>query len=107
MSSSTPPGAETRTANLIAVFSSIIVIVCVISSMVFLSVGYACGWFSHKHRQSRASKTAITIIDSTEKNACSNEGSQTPAPIYEELHKPEHQDLVELKENVAYGPISK
>jgi hypothetical protein len=32
---------------------------------------------------------------------------QTPGPLYEELLRstPEHQDLVELKENVAYGPI--
>jgi hypothetical protein len=34
---------------------------------------------------------------------------QTPGPLYEELLRstPEHQDLVELKENVAYGPIVK
>jgi hypothetical protein len=45
-----------------------------------------------------------------EENTGPNEGSQlpqTPGPLYEELLRstPEHQDLVELKENVAYGPI--
>jgi hypothetical protein len=72
---------------------------------VFLSIGYACGWFSHKHKQSRTSKAEVN-----EKNSCPNEGSQqpqTPGPLYEELLRstPEHQDLVELKENVTYGPI--
>jgi hypothetical protein len=85
------------------VFSSTIVIVCAISSIVFLSIGYACGWFSHKHKQSRTSTAEV-------KNSHHNEGSQlpqTPGPLYEEVLKstPEHQDLVELKENVAYGPI--
>ena len=49
-----------------------------------------------------------------EENTCNNDiGSlhpQTPIPLYEELQSkstPEHQDLVELKENVAYGPIAK
>ena len=46
-----------------------------------------------------------------ENNTGPSEGSQlppTPGPLYEELQQrstPEHQDLVELKENVAYGPI--
>jgi hypothetical protein len=71
---------------------------------VFLSIGYACGWFSHKHKQSRTSKA----VDD-ENTSPHNEGSQlpqTPGPLYEELLRstPEHQDLVELKENVAYGP---
>ena len=68
----------------------------------FLSIGYACGWFSHKHKQSCTNKA--------EGDGKSNEESQlppTPGPLYEELLRstPEHQDLVELKENVAYGPI--
>jgi hypothetical protein len=77
---------------------------------VFLSIGYACGRFSHKHKQTNTSKT--TSDSSEENNSCHNEfeGSQlpqTPGPLYEEVLKstPEHQDLVELKENIAYGPI--
>ena len=100
----------TGTANLIAVFLSIIIIVCAVSSIVFLSIGYACGWFNHKRKQSRTRKA---ISDSTEEdNSCHNEGSehsQTPGPLYKELQQksiPEHQDLLELKENVAYAPIA-
>ena len=49
---------------------------------------------------------------SVEENTGPNEGSQLPqipGPLYEELSRStsEHQDLVELKENVAYGPIIK
>ena len=84
-------------------FSLTIVVVSVVCSIVFFSIRCACGWFSHKHKQSRTSKT-----EDDEKN---NEGSQlpqTPGPLYEELKQrstPESQELVELKENVAYGPI--
>ena len=53
------------------------------------------------------------MSDPAEKNAGRNEQSQlpqTPGPLYEEL-QPEstlkHEDLVELKENVAYRPIAK
>ena len=76
----------------------------------FLSIGYACGWFSHKHKQSRTRKATSGSL--VEENTGPNEGSQlppTPGPLYEELlsSAPEHQNLVELKENVAYGPIVK
>ena len=85
-------------------FSSTVIIVCIVSSIVFLSIGYGCGWFGHKHKQSRASKA--TIIDLAKENSCHDKGSQqppTPGPLYEELH----QDAVELNQNVAYGPIAK
>ena len=104
--------AETLTVLLWTPVSSILIAVCVVSSIVFLSIGYACGWFSHKHKQSRTRKTA-SDSSAEENNPCHNEGSQlppTPGPLYEELQQrstPEHQDLVELKENVAYGPIIK
>ena len=52
--------------------------------------------------------------DPAKENACHDEGSQHPqilGPLYEELHQEsilEHRDdLVELQENVAYGPIAK
>jgi membrane protein DedA with SNARE-associated domain len=99
--------SDAGTASLIAVSSSTIVIVCAVSSIVFLSIGYACGRYGHKHKQSRTSKA-----EDDEKSSCHNEGShvpQTQGPLYEEVLRstPEHQDLVELKENVAYGPIVK
>ena len=86
----------------------ILIVVCVVSSIVFLFIGYACGWFSLKHKQSRTRKATF---DSS--NTGPSEGSQlpqTPGPLYEELQRrstPEHHELVELKENVAYGPIVK
>ena len=79
--------------------SSILIAVYAISSIVFLSIGYACGWFSHKYKQSHTSKAASD--SSVEENiSTANEGSQlppTPGPLYEELQQrstPEHQDLV-------------
>ena len=56
-----------------------------------LVIGYACGWFSHKHKQSCTCKATF---DSAEKNAYPNEQS------HEELH------TGELNENIAYGPIT-
>ena len=80
----------------------------------FLSTGYACGWFSQKHKKSYTSKAEDDSVDENNPHR-HNEGSQlqqTPGPLYyEEVElqqesTPEHQDqLVEIKENVAYGPI--
>ena len=53
------------------------------------------------------------MSDPAKKNAGHKERSQlpqTPGPLYEELQLKsslEHHDLVELKENAAYGPIAK
>ena len=83
---------------------------CVVSSIVFLFIGYTCGRFGHKCKQLHTSKATS---DPAENNASHNEQSQlpqTPGPLYEELQPkstPEHEDLVKLKENVAYGPIAK
>ena len=59
--------------------------------------------------------TSKTTSDPAEKIAYCNEPSQlsqTPGHLYEELQSKsiatqENQNLVELKENVAYGPIAK
>ena len=83
---------------------------CAICSVAFLSIGYTCGWFSHKHKHNQSS----TSKAASEKNICHNEGSdqlpQAPRILYEELQQNsavEYEDLVELKENVTYGPIAK
>ena len=109
-----PVTVQTRSVNLtVAVFSSTIATVCVTSSIVFLSIGYACGWFSHKHKRSCTARKAASDSSADYEENAAKEGSQlppTPGPLYEELQQrstPEHQDLVELKENVAYGPIVK
>jgi hypothetical protein len=71
---------------------------------VFLSIGYACGRYGHKYKQSCTSE--VTSDSSAEENSRRNEGSQlpqTPGPLYELQLKstPDHQDLVELEEKVA------
>ena len=105
--------AETLTVLLWTPVSSILIAVCVVSSIVFLSIGYACGWFSLKHKQSHSRKLTSNSSADNEENLGHNEGSQlppAPGPLYVELQQrstPEHQDLVELKENIAYGPIVK
>ena len=73
------------------------------------TIKYACGWFGHKHKQSHITNKATS--DPAEKNSFHNEGSQlsqTPEPESIRWVKStlEHEDLVELKENLAYGPIA-
>ena len=83
---------QNESANLIAVFLSIIIIIVrAVSSMVFFSIGYyACG---HKCKQSHTNKA---MSDPAKKNACCSEASQlpqTPGPLYEGLQPkstPEH-----------------
>ena len=55
-------------------FSLTIIIACAMSSISFLVIGYACGWFSLMHKLSHASKIKITV-DPANKNSCHNEGS--------------------------------
>ena len=72
------------------------VIAYIYSLVLIFIVGCACGWFGHKHK------------------AKGNTHSQaTPGPIYEDLQPstsmpedPREKATFELKENVAYGPVS-
>ena len=99
------PVIETGTANLIAVLSSLIIIVCTISTVVFLSIGYVCGWFSHKYKHSRASKSTS---DSAKKNVFhlqAMDQSQLPQSPGLELQQDSTLEHLELNENVAYGQI--
>ena len=89
-------------------FSSTVIVVCAVSSIVFLSIDMlVADLVRNTCKQSRTRKSTSA------ENTGPSEGSQlppTPGPLYEELQQrstPEHQDLVELKENVAYGPIIK
>ena len=67
-----------------AVASSVTVFI--LSSVFFFVIGYVCGWFCQKRKQS-VSKTSLVT------------------PVYEDvLTKTVEHDL-ELKKNVAYGPI--
>ena len=66
------------------------------------------GFLHQKRILDRKSQTSEAISNLAKKNACCNKGSQHPqytqGPLYEESQL-EYHDLVELKENVAYGPI--
>ena len=65
--------------------SSILIAVCAVCSIVFLSIGYICGWFSHKHKQLRARKSTSNSSADHEENTGPSEGSQlpqTPGPLY-------------------------
>ena len=72
----TPVKTGFGTANLTAIISSTMIVVCAIISIVFLPIGYACGWFSQKHKQSRSRKAASE--SSVEENT---EGSQLPPTL--------------------------
>ena len=105
------PRVQTGTANVIAVT---IITVYVVSLIVFLAIGYTCGWFSHRHNCKQV-RTNKAMSDSA-KNVCysiNDEGSQLPqtsGPLYEELQlnpTPECWELVNLNKNAAYGPIVK
>ena len=100
------PRVQTGTANVITVT----ITVCVVSSIVFLAIGYTCGWFSHKHNCKEVC-TNKSMSDSAENVCYSDEGHQLPqtsGPLYEELQlnpTPECRELVNLNKNVAYGPV--
>ena len=77
-----------------AVVSSIIVFI--LSSSLFFIIGCVCGWFGHMHKTKGSEKNTTF--------------QAAPFPVYEDLQStsmPEDQEkaAVELKENVAYGPI--
>ena len=77
------PVVPSETANLITVFASITISVCSVNSIVFLFIGYGCGWFGHKRKQSH------TISDLAKKNVRIEQSHdqlpQTAGPLYEEL----------------------
>ena len=91
---------ETQTASDASggvILGSVLAVGVLIFSVVAILIGISTV-FGYKYKQSR-----------TRKNSRHNEGLQILAgPLYEEIQPnsiPEHQDLVELQENVAYGPI--
>ena len=100
------PVVQNGITGVITVFSAITITVCAANSLVFLMIGYTCGWLGHKRKQSLTHKAT-----SAKKNICAQPSQvpPTPGPIYEELQPtsmPEDQaKAFELIENVAYDPI--
>ena len=82
-----------------AVASSVTVFI--LSSVLFFIVGYVCGYFGQKRKQSSACK------DTSDEIVCPQQSQ--PTPVYEDVlpkstqvHFQIHD--FELKKNVAYGP---
>ena len=69
-------------------------------SVVFLTIGFVCGYFSRKYKQSTSSRERAD-------EGIRPQQSQ-PTPVYEEVLPqsiPEVQEQgFELEKNVAYGP---
>ena len=72
----------------IAVASSVTVFV--LASTLFFVVGFLCGHFCRKEK-----KIAETVSSS----------GQAHGPYYDDVVLRQHEQELELKENVAYGPV--
>ena len=73
------------------------VVSSVITAVVFFVLGCTSGWFGHKYKEN--------IQTRSEKNT-----NTQPATLYEDLQptstSQDQEKAFELKENVAYGPLS-
>ena len=69
----------------IAIASSVTVFV--VASILFFIIGFLCGHFCRKERKT----TAIV--------------PQTSTPYYDDVVLQQHEQELELKENVAYAPV--
>ena len=72
----------------IAVASSLTVFF--VTSILFFIVGFLCGHFFRKERK------AVETLSPSE---------QTHTPYYDDIVLQQHEEALELKENVAYGPV--
>ena len=81
----------------IAVASSVAVFA--LASIVFFTVGFLCGHFCQKKRKSNTSAAAA----GESVPPVATDGEQTQIPYYDNVVL--QQEAVELKDNVAYGPI--
>ena len=76
----------------IAVGSS--VTVSIVCSVLFFIVGFVCGHFCHKQKQS---VEAVPPLEET----------PTPSPLYDDIQPRRNEEEVELKTNVAYAPVNR
>jgi hypothetical protein len=80
----------------IAVASSVTVFT--VASISFFIVGFLCGHFCQKKRKSS--------IAAGETIPTAGSGGQIRTPYYDDVVLQQRESDLELKENVAYGPIS-
>ena len=69
-----------------------------VASIVFFTVGFLCGYFCQKNRKSNTSSAAAESVPPV-----GTDGEQTQIPYYDNVVL--QQEVVELTDNVAYGPI--
>ena len=81
----------------IAVASSVTVFA--VASILFFIIGFLCGHFCQKRRKSSTTATAGETVPP------GGSGGQTQTPYYDDVVKQQSDQELELKENVAYGPI--
>ena len=77
----------------IAVASSVTVFV--VASILFFTIGFLCGHFWQKKR--KPSRAAARSVPPS--------GGQTQIPYYDDVVLQQREQELELKENVAYGPV--
>ena len=81
----------------IAVASSVTVFT--VASILFFIIGFLCGHFCQKKRKSSTRAAAGETVPP------GGSGGQTQTPYYDDVVIQQSDQELELKENVAYGPI--
>ena len=81
----------------IAVASSVTVFS--VASILFFIVGFLCGHFCQKKRKSGTTAAAGETVPP------GGSGGQTQTPYYDDVMIQQSDQELQLKENVAYGPI--
>ena len=67
----------------------------IVCSVLFFIVGFVCGHFCHKQKQS------VETIPPLEETP-----GLAPSPLYDDIQPRRNEEEVELKTNVAYGPVA-
>ena len=81
----------------IAVASSVTVFI--VASILFFIIGFLCGHFCQKKRKSSTTAAAGEAVPP------GGSGGQTQTPYYDDIVIQQSDQELELKENVAYGPM--
>ena len=85
------PGGSLTNDGKIAVASTVTAFV--VGSVLFFIVGFLCGHFCRKEKQTTRSRTV------------SQRKKTQGAPYYDDVVLKQHEQELELKENIAYGPV--
>ena len=92
MSEGSSPDEKIAVASSVTVFT--------VASIVFFTVGFLCGHFCQKKRKSNRATGVPPPVASV-----ATGGEQTQIPEYDDVVLQPNEPDLELKENVAYGPV--